>query len=175
MKDYLMRSGSLAAIAAAALVLAPGTAFGQRGASSNLDDSPETVEQAQPAPHLMQHGQMKKGQHGQMQRGRGMQAGAQLTERERLEKMRENMIAGMRRMAVRMTAIQNRILALDRGEPDAAPPVEMGRMGRGMQMEDMQRGNGMQMRDGGGMDCKRAQPSTGRSDPTPPSTGGADR
>ena len=156
MNSYLTRPGALAAIAAAALALAPGTAFGQRGASSSPAAPAETVEQAQPAPQAMQRGQMRGAQRDQMQRartgdmscgqkgearagremqggkgmgGQGMKDGAQLTERERLEQMREHMIAGMRRMAVRMTAVQNRILALDRGEPDSAPPVEMGRMG----------------------------------------------
>lgn len=144
MKNCLMRPGSLAALAAAVLMLTPATVFGQRGTSSNGDEAPAAVEQAQPAPQAMRRGQ---GMHGK-------QDGVQLTERERLERMREHMISGMRRMAVRMTAVQKRIQALDRGEPDSAPPVEMGQMGRGMrggnqqgmEMQGMQRGNGMQQR-----------------------------
>ena len=146
MKSDLMAPGSLAAIAAAMLILHPGTAFGQRGTTSSAETPPETVEQAQPAPQSMQRGQMQ-GQcqmQGQGMQGRSMLARDQLTELERLERMREHMISGMRRMAVRMTAVQNRIQALERGEPEAAPPVEMGQMGRGMQMEGMQRGNCMQ-------------------------------
>ena len=129
MSSYLTRPGSLVAIVAAALVLVPGPAFGQRGASSNPSPPADAVEQSQPAPQALQ-------------------AGARMTERERLERMREHMISGMRRMAVRMTAVQERILALDRGEPDSAPPVEMGRMGEGMQM-----------RDGTGAACKQMPPA----------------
>lgn len=154
MNNYLMRPGSLVAIAAAVLMLTPGTVFGQRGTSSSAEEAPETVEQAQPAPQAMRRGQMQGGQRGQMQ---GRQGGAQLTEREQLEQMREHMISGMRRMAVRMTAVQNRIQALDRGEPDSAPPVEMGHGmraggGQGMQMQGMRGGNGMQQRCSTGTD-----------------------
>lgn len=149
MKSYPIKPGSLAMIAVTVLMLTPGTVLGQRGGSASSDEPPETVEQAQPAPQAMQCGQR-------------MQAGVRLTERAQLERMREHMIAGMRRMAVRMTAVQNRIQALDRGEPDSAPPVEMGqmgqmgRMGQGMRAAGQQ-GNGMQMRDGSGMKCMREQ------------------
>lgn len=160
------------------------------GADEPAAESPAAVEPA--APQSMQRRQlqrdqalqgecagmqMQRGQRGQVQRGRmqgqqgaapsgqrlqGMQAAAQLTERERLEQMREHMVGGMRRMATRLAAVQQRILALDRGEPDSAPPVEMGRGmrsggGRGMPMQ----GQGMQMRDGSGPGCVRSQPPAG--------------
>lgn len=116
----------MAAAAAAVFALAPTTALGQRGTSSGAAeptaelaaDHPTAVD---PSPRTMQRCQMQRG------RMRGMQAGSELTEQERLERMREHMVAGMRRMAVRMTAVQNRIRALERSEPDSAPPVEMGR------------------------------------------------
>jgi len=69
-----------------------------------------------------------------------------LTERERLEQMREHMVDGMRRMAVRMDAVQKRIAAIDRGEPDAAPlPEDMG--------QGMGQSQGMRARDGSAPDC----------------------
>lgn len=105
--------------------------------------------------------QMQGQMQGQMQ---------DLTERERLEQMREHMVDGMRRMAVRMDAVQKRIAAIDRGEPDAAPLPEGMGMGQGMmgqrrghamgQGQRMgQQGQGMRARDGSGPDCPNMQPA----------------
>jgi hypothetical protein len=69
-----------------------------------------------------------------------------LPERERLEQMRSHMVEGMRRMAVRMDAIEKRIAAIDRGEPGGAPMPGMG-MGMGM---GQGQGQGMRARDGSG-------------------------
>ena len=75
-----------------------------------------------------------------------------LTERERLEQMREHMVDGMRRMAVRMDAVQARIAAIDRGEPDAAPMPESMGMGMGQGMgQGMGMGQGHAMGQGRGM------------------------
>ena len=92
-----------------------------------------------------------------------------LTERERLEQMREHMVDGMRRMAFRMDAVQKRIAAIDRGEPDAAPLPEGMGMGQGMmgqgqghamgQGQRMGQGQGMRARDGSGPDCPNMQPA----------------
>lgn len=175
MRGHVTKPGSLAAIVATVLMFTPGVAFGQDEASSADEaDSPEAAV-VQPAPPSAQADQMRRGQmQGQQGRGQGMQAGARLTERERLEQMREHMVAGMRRMATRLAAVQQRILALDRGEPDSAPPVEMGRGmrsggGQGMQMQ----GQGMQMRDGSGPGCVQSQPPTG--DDGDASSEGSDR
>lgn len=85
-----------------------------------------------------------------------------LTERERLEQMREHMVDGMRRMAVRMDAVEKRIAAIDRGEPDAAPlPEGMGRgmvQGQGMG-HAMGQGQGMRARDGSAPACPNMQPA----------------
>jgi len=105
---------------------------------------------------------------GQMEMQGQMQ---DLTERERLERMREHMVDGMRRMAVGMDAVQKRIAAIDRGEPDAAPPVEgmmgmgMGRghaMGQGQAMGHGQgqgMGQGQRARDGSAPGCPNMQPA----------------
>ncbi len=157
MRRHPRKPGSLAAIAAAVLMLTPLPALAQRGASASADEveSPESTA-VELAPRSMQRGQVQRGQmqrhqmqqdecarmpmqqgeRGQVQRARrgqmqrqqgtdqGMRTGADLTERERLERMRQHMVAGMRRMATRLAAVQDRILALDRGDPDAAPPVD---------------------------------------------------
>lgn len=73
-----------------------------------------------------------------------------LTERERLEQMQEHVVEGMRRMAARIDAIQKRIAAIDRGEPDAAPMPEGMGMGMG-QGHGMGQGQGMGMGQAHGM------------------------
>ena len=106
---------------------------------------------------------------GQMDEHEQMQ---DLTERERLEQMRERMVDGMRRMAVRMDAVQKRIAAIDRGEPDAAPLPEGMGMGMGQGMGEgqgkgqgmreghaMGDGQGMRARDGSGPPCPNMQPA----------------
>ncbi len=104
-----------------------------------------------PSQVFAQQGQMQGQMQGQVQ---------DLTERERLEQMREHMVDGMRRMAVRMDAVQKRIAAIDRGEPDAAPlPEGMGQgMGQGQGMGHAM-GQGMRARDGSAPDCPNMQPA----------------
>lgn len=108
-------------------------------------------------------------QQGQMQ-GQMQEQMQDLTERERLEQMREHMVDGMRRMAVRMDAVQKRIAAIDRGEPDSAPLPEGMGMGQGMgqgqghamgqgQGQKMGQGQGMRARDGSAPDCPNMQPA----------------
>jgi len=91
------------------------------------------------------------------------QSGEPLAERERLEQMREHMVSGMRRMAVRMAAIQDRLAALERGDA-GAPPVPGGAMGcqHGQDGEMNAGGQGMGRGTGQAHQCQGMQQGQGQ-------------
>lgn len=178
------RTGGVVRALSATAVLVASTAMpalAQRGVSNSPEDAAVESTDVPSLQHPMQGMQRMQGmqcirQGEAMRRGPGMpQSGESKTERERLEQMREHMVSGMRRMAVRMAAVQDRLAALERGD-ESAPPVEGGGMGcacgQGMGMQQGQgmqqgmgmqqgrgQGQGMQVRDGTGPGCQAAPPA----------------
>lgn len=161
--------------AALALMLTPATALAQRGTSPSGESA--TAETSMPPSascpmdgtcRMEQTGQrgqpmgMQRGQTGQRGQAMGMQGGASASpanERQRLEQMQARMVEHMRRMAFHMTAIQERLEAIDRGE-DPPPMPAMGGMGGGMgrmggngRAAQSGQGRGMRLMEGSGAGC----------------------
>lgn len=160
-----MTSMSLAA--ALALALTPATGLAQRGTSPSQDVSATAEMSMPPSASCSMDGACRMEQTGRRGQAMGMQGGMQggasaspANERQRLEQMQARMVERMRRMAFHMTAIQERLEAIDRGE-DLPPMPAMGEMDGGMrrmggngQAARSGQGRGMRPMDGSGAGCQ---------------------